>query len=514
MINILLINNTLLSGKPAATCLAITVVFLSGFALKCLLKRKPSNHCKLPPSPIKFPIIGNLHQLGVLPHRTLDQLAKRHGSLMLLRLGSKPTLIVSSPSAAQEMFKTHDTCFLNRPDLERILSPTRVITFRSVREEETLLMVRKIEGSLNNNPFDLSELLSLLPVGLISRVAFGRKYSDSMRVKKLAEEFMAVLGAFEVEDYNPWLGWLNNFTGRSNEVAQTEIRGIVASRHCCAEACNITNIPSKTRVMVNAWAIGRDPRSWDNPETFDPERFLRGDDASDRDFRGLGFKFIPFSAGRRNCPGISYSVPVIDLALGGLLHRFDGSLPGGMKLEDRLGCSALSLSYNASSNDPFGYVKHRNNVRLFHSNLHSNSGNKSFVLPNFLPSTQASNKLNSDLIPQGWSIVAFYGEADNNNAQQGSSNSSCYGECALHEGLKMIYYGTKTGAIWKTELCDVVCSAREFSILSQTLSFGSQKNFISSSSVPVVSSSSLRYSLVICTQIKKYNHKVLFSLSL
>ncbi|CAN6337090.1 unnamed protein product [Urochloa humidicola] len=60
------------------------------------------------------------------------------------------------------------------------------------------------------------------------------------------------------------------------------------------------DIPAKTRVFVNAWAIGRDKQSWENAEEFLPERFMH----TAIDYNGRDFRFIPFSAGRRGCPGI------------------------------------------------------------------------------------------------------------------------------------------------------------------------------------------------------------------
>ncbi|XP_074578554.1 cytochrome P450 71A1-like [Curcuma longa] len=90
-------------------------------------------------------------------------------------------------------------------------------------------------------------------------------------------------------------------------------------------------IPKGTRVLINAWAIGRDPRSWEKPEEFWPERFL--DDAS-VDFRGQNFQFIPFGAGRRGCPGMDFAFPVLELALANLLYHFDWALPQGMSAEE------------------------------------------------------------------------------------------------------------------------------------------------------------------------------------
>ncbi|KAI4356170.1 hypothetical protein L6164_000213 [Bauhinia variegata] len=68
-----------------------------------------------PPSHPKFPIIGNLHQLGLNPHRTLKKLAQRYGSLFLIHLGSMPVLVVSSAEDAKEVMKTHDLVLANRP---------------------------------------------------------------------------------------------------------------------------------------------------------------------------------------------------------------------------------------------------------------------------------------------------------------------------------------------------------------------------------------------------------------
>ncbi|GKV36168.1 hypothetical protein SLEP1_g44329 [Rubroshorea leprosula] len=89
-------------------------------------------------------------------------------------------------------------------------------------------------------------------------------------------------------------------------------------------------IPAKYRVIVNAWAIGRDPQCWPEAETFCPERFL--DCAID--YKGLNFEFTPFGSGRRMCPGISFSMATIEITLANLLFHFDWKLPGGKTPED------------------------------------------------------------------------------------------------------------------------------------------------------------------------------------
>ncbi|XP_062215626.1 premnaspirodiene oxygenase-like [Phragmites australis] len=98
-------------------------------------------------------------------------------------------------------------------------------------------------------------------------------------------------------------------------------------------------IPAKSRVVINAWAIGRDPKYWDDPEEFKPERFEDGA----RDFTGSSYEFLPFGSGRRMCPGFNYGLASMELALAGLLYHFDWSLPEGVKEVDMAEAPGLGV---------------------------------------------------------------------------------------------------------------------------------------------------------------------------
>ncbi|TKV90180.1 hypothetical protein SEVIR_9G011500v4 [Setaria viridis] len=90
------------------------------------------------------------------------------------------------------------------------------------------------------------------------------------------------------------------------------------------------DVPAKTRILVNVWAIGRDPASWDNPEEFNPDRF----EGKDVDFNGTHFELVPFGAGRRMCPGMALGVATTEFTLANLLYCFNWELPRGVRPED------------------------------------------------------------------------------------------------------------------------------------------------------------------------------------
>lgn len=92
--------------------------------------------------------------------------------------------------------------------------------------------------------------------------------------------------------------------------------------HCSTQDVRLGDhhIPAGTQVIINACAIGREATTWgQDAEEFKPERHLD----SSVDFRGQEFHQIPFGAGRRICPGISFAEVLNEVALANLMLGFD-----------------------------------------------------------------------------------------------------------------------------------------------------------------------------------------------
>ncbi|XP_017981256.1 PREDICTED: cytochrome P450 83B1 [Theobroma cacao] len=150
-------------------------------------------------------------------------------------------------------------------------------------------------------------------------------------LKKIQEEVISLIGkkGFVNEDD------IQNLTYLKAVIKETfrlqPIAPLLIPRETIRK-CNIGGfeIPTKTLVYVNAWAIGRDPEAWENPKEFYPERFI----GSSIDYKGLDFELIPFGAGRRGCPGIHMGVATVELVLANLLYKFKWEMPAGMSNDD------------------------------------------------------------------------------------------------------------------------------------------------------------------------------------
>jgi cytochrome P450 family 71 subfamily A len=162
-----------------------------------------TNSC-LPPSPPTLPLLGHLHRLSSLPHHSLHKLSAFYGPIMYLRLGSVPTVVLSSAAAVEKSICFHDIALSSRPrtavsdimlygssdvafssygeywrQIRRIcvlhlLNNKKVQSFGVIREQEVSLLMDKIRSISSNyggrgTVINLSRMLVKLTNDIICR---------------------------------------------------------------------------------------------------------------------------------------------------------------------------------------------------------------------------------------------------------------------------------------------------------------------------------------------------------
>jgi cytochrome P450 len=89
-------------------------------------------------------------------------------------------------------------------------------------------------------------------------------------------------------------------------------------------------IPRGSTVIVYVYGAHHAPRYWQNPETFDTERFTKANDKL-----RAPFTYLPFGAGPRGCIGGNYAMLQILMILSDLLRKYDFELSPGQTIEAR-----------------------------------------------------------------------------------------------------------------------------------------------------------------------------------
>ncbi|XVF09639.1 hypothetical protein REPUB_Repub07fG0111400 [Reevesia pubescens] len=231
----------------SASALTLLLLFLGSLSAFFYILRAtsspqkhPKHEKKLPPGPRPLPIIGNLHLFGKLPHQTLHHLAKKYGPIMLVRLGCVPTIVVSSPQAAELFLKTHDAVFANRPQLQaveymakgnkgmafsaygsywrgvrkwcilHILSPSKVESFAPIRRAEVESLVKSTrKASAADELVDLTKKADEVVEDIMFKIILGRNKDDRFDFKPLVREALRLIGTFNLSDFLPYLAPLD-----------------------------------------------------------------------------------------------------------------------------------------------------------------------------------------------------------------------------------------------------------------------------------------------------------------
>jgi cytochrome P450 len=153
--------------------------------------------------------------------------------------------------------------------------------------------------------------------------ALAELVANKDQLRLVEEELDRVVGhggEVEISDLAnmPYLSAVVKETMRLHPVAPLLIP------HRATQSCEVGGygVVQGTQVMVNVWAIGRDPSVWENPLRFHPERFMESH-LSNIAIHGQSFGFLPFGSGRRICPARKLGFLSVQLIVADLVQRID-----------------------------------------------------------------------------------------------------------------------------------------------------------------------------------------------
>ncbi|XP_017214929.1 cytochrome P450 71B34 [Daucus carota subsp. sativus] len=236
-----LMGSLLESLSPSISWLSILILTA---LLVVLLLPKESDH-NLAPSPPMLPFLGNIHQIGKLPHYSMYKLAQKYGPIMHLKLGAVRALVISSPEMAKEVLKVHDIeCCTraesygtrkfsyNQKDISfcgygdywremRKLAVIELFTVKRVRSFEDARgkgltkmvdIIAKEAADPGRKAIQINERIFSLTKKFICDVAFGTSYEvEKLKDSEIERTFIeanAMFSSFWASDFFPSFGWI------------------------------------------------------------------------------------------------------------------------------------------------------------------------------------------------------------------------------------------------------------------------------------------------------------------
>jgi len=246
----------------------ISALLLAALASKIvrhwLMRKSLSSHMtnRLPPGPPRWPIVGNLLQLGQLPHRDLASLCEKYGPLVYLKLGNIDAITTNDPKIIHEILVSQDDVFASRPQtlaavhlaygcgdvalaplgphwkrmrricMEHLLTTKRLESFSKHRSEEAQHLVKDVLGrAQGGRPINLREVLGAFSMNNVTRMLLGKQYfgskssgpQEAMEFMHITHELFWLLDVIYLGDYLPMWRWFDPY-GCEKKMREVEKR--------------------------------------------------------------------------------------------------------------------------------------------------------------------------------------------------------------------------------------------------------------------------------------------------
>lgn len=217
---------------------------------RCFSRRRLHKIKRLPPGPPRWPIFGNLLQLGQLPHRDLASFCDKYGPLVYIRLGSIDAITTNDPDVIREILLQQDEIFASRPRtlaavhlaygcgdvalaplgpnwkrmrricMENLLTTKRLESFAKHRAVEAQHLVQDVFArAQTGKAVNLREVLGAFSMNNVTRMLLGKQYfgsgsagpDEAMEFMHITHELFRLLGLIYLGDYLPIWRWVDPY---------------------------------------------------------------------------------------------------------------------------------------------------------------------------------------------------------------------------------------------------------------------------------------------------------------
>ncbi|CAA7039238.1 unnamed protein product [Microthlaspi erraticum] len=291
----------------------------------------------------------NLHECEFVDEDSVVDLVKKSelltasifADLFPVRAGELMDWISGQKKRLESAFSELDTFFQNILDSHLKHESTKIESFDLI--DVMVDMMRKQDkdgGSFKLTTDHLKGMISDIFLGGVSTSASTMVWAITELIrspkvmKKVQDEIRTTLGDKKERVTEEDLKQLHYFKLMVKEVLRLHPPApLLLPRETMSDIkIQGYDVPAKTQILINAYAIARDPKHWKNPDEFNPDRFVD----SSIDYKGLNFELLPFGSGRRICPGMAMGIAIVELGLLNLLYFFDWGLPEKEKADQAI----------------------------------------------------------------------------------------------------------------------------------------------------------------------------------
>ncbi|XP_074573228.1 cytochrome P450 703A2-like [Curcuma longa] len=269
---------------PFSIPLVLILMLMSTLLLTAAEKRRRVSKLRLPPGPARWPIVGNLMQLGLLPHKDMARFCSSYGPLVYLRLGAVDAITTDDPAVIREILIRQDNLFASRPKLvsafqlsyggrniafasmgpqwkrlrrtcvEHLLTARRFESFARNRALEVLHLMRDVrEKACKGEIIEVSQVLGAFMMNNVTRMLLGRRYlgagpDEAAELLDLTHQLFWLLGLVYPGDYLPLWRWLvDPFVGIEKKIREASrrmdgfLQRVIDEHRQAIEAKNLTD---------------------------------------------------------------------------------------------------------------------------------------------------------------------------------------------------------------------------------------------------------------------------------